>query len=261
VKQYHTLGASKAGRVYGTKPTPTGHPFLAALARTTPCTPKLDGPLPDSVDLRQYALAPRDQGQEGCCTGFAMAAFREILWTLKTGSMIAGYLSPAYLYQSARTIEGTFPQDSGATTGDEATGIATKGVCPESFMPYSGDPSEAANPACDVAAQTFKVGNFQTVDFSNADGMKAILAVKQPIVFAFEVYQSFENPGANGLLTMPDPSESMLGGHGVLCVGYNSLGWIVRNSWGTSWADGGYCYMPYGYEQLCWMEAMTAPIQ
>jgi C1A family cysteine protease len=36
--------------------------------------------------------------------------------------------------------------------------------------------------------------------------------------------------------------------HGVVIVGYNDLEkyWIVRNSWGTSWADGGYMKVGYG---------------
>ena len=50
---------------------------------------------------------------------------------------------------------------------------------------------------------------------------------------------------------MPDGgTETLLGGHAVLCVGYNeaSQRFIVRNSWGTSWAIKGYNTFPYAYQ-------------
>ena len=47
--------------------------------------------------------------------------------------------------------------------------------------------------------------------------------------------------------------EQLLGGHAVCIVGYNDNlaggRFIVRNSWGTSWADRGYFYMPYSVIQ------------
>ena len=49
---------------------------------------------------------------------------------------------------------------------------------------------------------------------------------------------------------MPDTeNEQVLGGHAVMCVGYDDTNqwFIVRNSWGTDWGDGGYFYMPYAY--------------
>lgn len=36
-----------------------------------------------------------------------------------------------------------------------------------------------------------------------------------------------------------------LGGHAVLLTGYNQKGFILRNSWGTSYGDSGYIEFPY----------------
>ena len=51
---------------------------------------------------------------------------------------------------------------------------------------------------------------------------------------------------------MPKPSDNVRethGWHAMLCVGYSDPDkvFIVRNSWGTDWADNGYCYIPYDY--------------
>lgn len=35
------------------------------------------------------------------------------------------------------------------------------------------------------------------------------------------------------------------GGHSICCVGYNKQGFILQNSWGYEWANGGKCILPY----------------
>ncbi|KAE8132854.1 hypothetical protein BDV38DRAFT_287329 [Aspergillus pseudotamarii] len=58
-------------------------------------------------------------------------------------------------------------------------------------------------------------------------------------------------------LKMPTPAElkKWKGRHGLLAVGYddddNEEVFIVRNSWGARWGDGGYFYMPYAYLKSC----------
>lgn len=48
---------------------------------------------------------------------------------------------------------------------------------------------------------------------------------------------------------MPAAGDALLGGHAVLCVGYNDLKkqWTMRNSWGAGWGAKGYFYLPYDY--------------
>lgn len=42
--------------------------------------------------------------------------------------------------------------------------------------------------------------------------------------------------------------------HSLLAVGYNQAEkvFIVRNSWGAHWGEGGYFYMPYHYLKHCY---------
>jgi C1A family cysteine protease len=47
-------------------------------------------------------------------------------------------------------------------------------------------------------------------------------------------------------MPLPKPGEATIGGHAVVAVGYSDpqSHVIVRNSWGPSWGDCGYFYLP-----------------
>ena len=81
--------------------------------------------------------------------------------------------------------------------------------------------------------------------------MKAYLNFGFPFVVGITVYNSFENATVNrsGIVPMPPVNkfDKILGGHAVLVCGYTTTHWICRNSWGTSWGDNGYFYLPYAY--------------
>ena len=75
---------------------------------------------------------------------------------------------------------------------------------------------------------------------------------KTPVLIAIMVYDSFEsnNTAITGIVSIPNTSrESLLGGHEMCLVGYDNSkqSFIVLNSWGNSWGDRGYCYIPYQY--------------
>jgi C1A family cysteine protease len=81
--------------------------------------------------------------------------------------------------------------------------------------------------------------------------MKNCLASGFPFTFGFSVYQSFETKevAQTGIVPLPQPNETLLGGHCVVAVGYDDEKQLFkcRNSWGTDWGDKGYFYMPYQY--------------
>ncbi|HXM59103.1 MAG TPA: C1 family peptidase, partial [Candidatus Dormibacteraeota bacterium] len=51
------------------------------------------------------------------------------------------------------------------------------------------------------------------------------------------------------LIPLPADGDSPVGGHAVMCVGYDDATqqFTIRNSWGDDAGDHGYFYMPYGY--------------
>lgn len=245
-------------RRYLYRPPPANHP---ALRNVFPARLGTAAPAPASWDLRRWLLPPRDQGEEGCCSGFGTAALRECSRAVATG-LVTAYLSPAYLYWRTRLLEGSFPQDAGATIADELTTLKNYGVCPEVDLVYNSQAGEAGTPQDDVQALPFRCGLPLAVDFSNPENFETALANNAAVVFGMPVYQSFEDTGADGLVAIPAAAEQCLGGHCMLAVGYNRTAGrlTVRNSWGTDWGESGYCYLPYGMiPSFC--EAWVIPVQ
>ena len=80
-------------------------------------------------------------------------------------------------------------------------------------------------------------------------------------MFGFTVFSSISGSGGTGEIPLPCPGEKVRGGHAVVAVGYDDKkkiknplcgtatkgALLIRNSWGTSWGDGGYGWLPYDY--------------
>ena len=237
----------------------------------TPALMVGEPPIEGAIDLRPHLLPVRDQGQEGCCSGFATAALQECLTnvalapltpmnTQDAATQDALWLSPAYLYARTRIAEGTFPRDAGARIVDELMTLFNYGTCPESMLPYNGDPTIGSpTPELDAAAARFKSLAPTGVNMTNPIAIETALAKKQPIAFGMPVTASFEKTGSDGMV--PAPGGALLGGHAMLCVGYDRAKQLltIRNSWSAKWGDGGYCYMPYTMAAL-WWEAYTSAV-
>lgn len=217
--------------------------------------------LPPSVDLRPKCPAEvYDQRALGSCTANAIAGAMEFD-QIKEG--LAGVFTPSrlFIYYNERVLMGDdyVHQDSGAQLRDGIKSVANQGAPPETFWPYDV-PEDDSGPGTkfleDPPASVYdealkhKAIQYQRLARSLAQ-MKACLASGYPFVFGFTVYDSFESPlvAKSGIVPMPGASESVLGGHAVLAVGYDDgqQRFIVRNSWGAWWGMQGYFTMPYAY--------------
>jgi len=211
------------------------------------------------VDLRQYCSAIEDQGNIGSCTGNAIAGQIELI-DRKVGKQLD--VSRLFIYYEERVLEGSVRYDAGAYIRDGIKVTYTKGAPLETLWPYATNKFATKPPtAAYTDALKRKVTGYQRCADFNA--VKNALAAGNPVVIGFTVYDSFETAwgdiphGQAGSGMMPFPNtatESVLGGHAVCIVGYDDTlpvagkangRFIVRNSWGTSWGDAGYFYMPY----------------
>ena len=206
--------------------------------------------LPPSADLRPQCPPVVDQGQLGSCTANSIANGD---FFTQMAEKYADAFAPSrlFIYYNERAMEGTIGTDSGAEIRDGIKSIANDGVCPETEWPYditqfTVKPSQQ----CYDDAKCHKAIQYLAVN-QTLDDLRGCLAEGFPVVFGFTVYESFESEevAKTGIVPMPKDTESVLGGHAVLCVGYDDSKktFIVQNSWGTDWGDKGFFYMPYDY--------------
>lgn len=205
--------------------------------------------LPAKVDLRPQCPPVYDQGQLGSCTANSIAGAFEFdqMKEAKTAFMP----SRLFIYYNERVIEGTVASDAGAQIRDGIKSIGQQGVCPETDWPYDITKFAVKPPSVAYTdAASNKAISYQRIA-RTLPQMKGCLAGGFPWVFGFTVYESFESPqvAQTGIVPMPGSGEQVLGGHAVLCAGYDDSQqrFIVRNSWGTGWGISGYFLMPYAY--------------
>jgi C1A family cysteine protease len=203
--------------------------------------------LPTAVDLRELCPMVYDQGNLGSCTANALSGNFEFDRIKQNKD----YFMPSrlFIYFNERKTEHSIRRDAGAIIRDGIKSMAKQGVCSELEWPYIIS-QFSKRPPCKLYRNALKN---QIVEYSapaqTVDDLRACLASGFPFVFGFDVYESFWNIKSDGLMPLPKLNETIEGGHAVMCVGYDdSKQWfIIRNSWGESWGDKGYFYMPYQY--------------
>jgi len=205
--------------------------------------------------LQLCDLRPKDnfpiyaQGKLGSCTANAICA--AVHYDQVQQGLVAFAPSRLFVYYNERAIEGTIDTDSGATIRDGMKSLNKLGVCTEECWPYNVEVfTERPTDACYESASSNRAKEYARVN-QDLEEIKAVLNNGNVIPFGFIVCSSFMTPevAKTGQMVMPSFTDEVLGGHAVLCVGYDDVRevFIIRNSWGEDWGDKGYFYMPYAY--------------
>eukprot|EP00405_Crypthecodinium_cohnii_P018445 CAMPEP_0206477622 /NCGR_PEP_ID=MMETSP0324_2-20121206/35513_1 /ASSEMBLY_ACC=CAM_ASM_000836 /TAXON_ID=2866 /ORGANISM="Crypthecodinium cohnii, Strain Seligo" /LENGTH=292 /DNA_ID=CAMNT_0053953663 /DNA_START=84 /DNA_END=962 /DNA_ORIENTATION=- len=212
-----------------------------------------DQDLPSSKDLRpKEHFEIYDQGDLGSCTANAICgAFH---FDQVQEGLVEFVPSRLFVYYNERRMEippGEQDYDSGAYLRDGIKTVCQIGVCDEKTWPYNTDEfTKKPTSASYTEATKNKALEYASVA-QDLEQMKLCIASGIPFVFGFTVYSSFfsRETALNGTMKMPTSSDTVAGGHAIMAVGYDDSKkvFIIRNSWGSSWGDKGYFYMPYDY--------------
>lgn len=139
------------------------------------------GPIPPSVDLRQWCSPVRDQGQQGSCTGFALTALHEFL-EIKSGTPHPFVqLAPALVYYEECQTEGTTNNcDAGAMIRDGLQVLNNIGACPETDDTYSDQVCAAPSQQAIDDATPYTISAYYRITMLG--GLKQALAGGDPCI-------------------------------------------------------------------------------
>lgn len=218
-------------------------------ARDLEYRPRL-APLPAVLDRRPPGtLVLKQEGNS--CTGHALAA---MINTVVTAKDAPDGVSPYMLYRMARRYdEFDGESDEGSSLRGALKGWFYHGVLPAADWPgLLDDPDLDGDPALSDKAFARPLGAFYRVHAHRLDDMQSAINELNVIVASALIHTGWiqptgvAKPGRSDVhLIERTPGAGQLGGHAFVIVGYNDIGFLVQNSWGTEWGSGGFATLPY----------------
>lgn len=280
-----------------TKPPP---PRTAGALRSSAerATAKQLDAFPDRIDLRDWyyqpaliglpdaylscTLIPRsrilDQGREGACTGFALAA---VVNFLRTRQGQTARVSPRMLYELARRYD-EWPGE--AYEGSSARGAIKAwikhGVCRETSWRHTQHGIQHMTDAVIAEAMQAPGGAYYRIRPSDVRDMHTALNETGILYATLMVHSGWASPGTEkGARTVNVNVEgrktpyrfpvirrsgSADGGHAIAIVGYTPQGFVIQNSWGPDWGLDGFAFLPYEdflmHATDVWVAQMGVPV-
>jgi pimeloyl-ACP methyl ester carboxylesterase len=239
----------------------------------TPSSIEIDGvgvfttnAVPDPFDERDLIYRPRlaplkvrfDQRDDkkkhlfvlhqagNSCTGHAVASLIQTV----TRSLVSPYM----LYYFARRydqFEGE--EDIGSSLRGAFKGWFYHGVARQEDWHELDPPSDLdlESPEFIRTCRERPLGAFYRVNPYRLDDMQSAINELGAIAVSAAIHNGWINPmvmqrGNRKIHLIARPvNPQALGGHAFALVGYNEVGFLVQNSWGTGWGKGGYATLPY----------------
>jgi len=273
--------ARKAAAEQGRKKTASGTPVAAKPTITITKSSKakvkarkLDA-MPDRIDVRDWpyqptlqALPPElicigevpailDQGSEGACTGFGLAA---VINHQLAKSGVKRFVSPRMLYEMARKYD-EWPGEryEGSSARGAMIGWVRHGVCTDKLWPKDVKGSKELTPERAQEARLTPGGAFYRVTHTQVRDVHAALFELGAVYMTIMVHDGWDKPGPDTvpisymskgkkikakLPVIPRHSHAP-DGHAVAIVGYTADGFLIQNSWGEDWGYQGFALLPY----------------
>jgi C1A family cysteine protease len=241
-------------------PTPEHDEIWQLLLRLHPA-PRGKRRVPSRVDLRRVDEAEmftpvEDQGPLQSSTAFACLSLVEYFERRVFGRTL--HASKLFLYQMTCKLQRS-TGDNGADLRTTLKAMVRFGVPPQEFWAYNPGTfsEEPSDPFLFGFAEMYRSIRYLRLDQANAPGaetlrrMKSFLAAGFPVAFGFPVPSSLSTAGE---IPYRPTFDSIRGGQSVVAVGYDDQkntspkgALLVRCSWGTTWGEQGYGWLPYAY--------------
>ena len=233
--------------------------------------------LPSAYDLRNIAghttIGPiRNQGSCGSCYAFAAAACAEGTYNKATGRTDAQCVdfSESFIAWCLGRMSAYYPHFYGCDGADydyqELQALCDVGICTEASFPYrETDPGSCTHWSDPVV----RFQNWYRIPCGDVEAIKTAIMTYGVVDAAVWVTHEFEAYDGGvyedeNTSCSSNPCYYTPTNHAIALVGWDDNGgdgyFILRNSWGTTWGEGGYmrisyhaarvaceaCYMVYG---------------
>jgi len=240
-------GVIKHGRILNAEESATKEDWVADVGSTSG--------LPEYVDLRKGAprgfAVPYDQGRTGSCVGQAVSKALHY-YLLDRGKIVKSnhrYApSPRFIWQASKETDAwehqptTMLQADGTYVKDALDICRKHGACSDRDMPMDSPGTLLSRDVFYKRCEEFKIKAYYAVspwgEGFNMESMKSWLANKGPVVTRFNVDEGFMR--ANRRTNILEPTRrNQYGGHAAVWIGYGPDYFLLLNSWGTRWGNGG----------------------
>jgi C1A family cysteine protease len=170
---------------------------------------------PNTMDMRDLVLKTEDQGMTSMCAAYTATSWIEgILWR-KTGKPVD--FDPVMLYNEVKKFDG-IPYDGGTTLDAVLIGMINLGWIK------------------DHGKEDIKL-------FFTSNELKKAIHRYGTCLIGLNITEDWEKH--DGKLVLEKANGKSLGGHAIICVGYNNVGVFIQNSWGFKWGK-------YGFACIAW---------
>ena len=201
------------------------------------------------ASFRLWTSGIKNQQTKGSCVAHALSTLKEIQEHYDTGDNKAFSVGWIYGYRLPTQYQGEGMYISEALSNLRHFGAVHKHYIPDNLA-YSeitmiiNDMKEI----CLEEAKNYKIANYAKVN--NVTEIKhAIYVDHSPVVVGAMLYDSFYETDGSGIVKSPNiTKEKNYGGHCMLIIGWTTINnkeyYVVQNSWGESFGDNGFCYIP-----------------
>ena len=219
--------------------------------------------VPTFRDLKEYRKAKvpiLDQGKEGSCTGYGLAAVVNYLLRTRKQLPSRAEASADMLYRLARRYD-EWPGENydGSSARGAMKGWNKHGVCSASVWKEANG---RLTPRVSHEAVRNPLGAYYRVNHKDLVAMHCAITETGILYATANVHEGWDKVDRKGIIPL---EVHMLGGHAFAIVAYDDKGFWIQNSWGETWGAEGFACITYD-DWLAngtdvWVARLGVPVQ